>query len=148
MAGTAVNVTSLSNTEAQFDAPSTSGSVVVDTDYGQAQAATSLTVVPSAIVATDVVDVAAVTPGGASTSLSIGQVNKSAVLEFDAEQGDRLALRIVSLTTVPSGAGVQYELYSPTGVSLQSGSISGGQVISARCCAAHPLRHREGRCRE
>ena len=123
VAGVVANITSLTNSDAVFDAPAASGQIVVDTSYGQALSVGYLTVVPASIGAANVVDISTLEPGLSGT-LNVDQADKYGVLEFDATQGQRFGLRIASLNTMPAGADVSYELFSPTGVSLLSGTVS------------------------
>ena len=128
VAGVVANITSLTNSDAVFDAPAASGQIVVDTSYGQALSVGYLTIVPASIGAANVVDISTLEPGLSGT-LNVDQADKYGVLEFDATQGQRFGLRIASLNTMPAGADVSYELFSPTGVSLLSGTVSAPSTI-------------------
>jgi trimeric autotransporter adhesin len=128
--GTPVTITSLSNIQATFTAPSNSGGpIAVTTSYGQGTSASNLVVVPSSINATNVVDHAAIELDGSSASLSINAQNKFAVLTFDAVAGQYLSIQIASITSTPSSGTVAYQVFSPSGTSFASGTIA---VASAR----------------
>ena len=123
VAGVVASITSITNSDIVFQAPSGSGPVVVDTSYGQAVSADYLTVIPASIGSENIVDLTTLEPDLAG-SLNINQVDKYGLFEFDATQGQWFQLEITSLSTVPAGMDVSYELYSPTGESLSSGTVS------------------------
>lgn len=127
---TGATITSLSNTQAVFTAPTGgSGHVTVSTSYGQATSSSILTVVPPGVVtAANVVDSATAEAGGAPQSLSIDQQNKYGLLQFDATAGEWLTIQVTSLITSPSGANVNYQVYSPTGATFSYGTLSASNV--------------------
>jgi len=125
--GTVATLTSLTNSQVVFNAPATSGPIVINTSYGQAQSATALFVVPSAIAAANVVGITHVEPGGLAQNVSINQQNKYGLFEFDAGVGQWLSVQTSALTTTPAGANVGYQVFSPSGGLIASGSISGSR---------------------
>ncbi len=122
---TGVTITSLSNTQAVFNAPSPgANAVTVNTSYGQATSTAILTVIPSSINAANVVARSQIELGGGSGAITIAQASKFGLFEFDAAANQLLSLQISTLTTTPSGASVSYQVISPTGAAILSGSIS------------------------
>jgi YD repeat-containing protein len=125
--GTATT-TSVTNSQITFTAPSSSGFINVNTPYGQATSATSLVVLPSGITTSNVVSFLRPVAGGAAQSFTISQSSKYAVLAFDAAQGQLLSVQLSSLVTSPSGNSVGYNVYSPSGASIASGSVTTGSM--------------------
>ena len=123
--GSTVTMTSLSNTQAVFIAPSgEGGTVTVTTSYGQATSSSALHVVPAVISASNVVAYAVATPNGGAQSVTVNQASKYAVLEFQGVAGQFISLQISSFSTTPSSQSVAYQVYSPSAASIASGSIS------------------------
>lgn len=123
--GTAVTPTSLSNTQAVFNAPNTTGGLIaVNTSYGQATSAASLVIVPNAVGVANVVDHDPVDPNGPSQSLAINQQNKTALLSFQAAASSFYSVQLDAFTLAPSGGSISYTVYGPTGASFASGNVS------------------------
>ncbi len=123
VAGSPLNVVSLSNDEAVVEAPDTSGQILVNTSYGQTTSTETLNVVPSWLDSESVAGVSTLALD-ATENLSIEQAGGYAVFEFDAVESRWLLFRILSIETTPPGSTVGYTLYSPSGASILSGSVS------------------------
>jgi YD repeat-containing protein len=118
-----VAVSSLTNNQATFTAPSTSGNITVNTSYGQTISAAPLNVIPAAIPMANVAGLANLAIGGASQSLSISQPSQYALYKFDAVQGQYLGIQVSSLTTTPAGSIINYQVYSPSNAVIASGYV-------------------------
>ncbi len=123
--GTTVAATSLSNNQAAFAAPNTTGGpIVVTTPYGQATSAASLVIVPNAVGVANVVDHDPADPNGASQVLAINQQNKTALLSFQGAASAFYSVQLEVLALTPSGGSINYSVYAPTGAGFASGSVS------------------------
>jgi YD repeat-containing protein len=120
-----VTITSISNTEIVFTAPSnTGGPIVVDTSYGQASSASPLHIVPAALALEDVVDSADIELDGAAEIQTIGAAGKTALYWFDGTADDYLSVQVDSLSISPSNGWVGVAVYDPSGAAVAGVSMS------------------------
>ena len=117
-------INSITNSQLVFTAPNGSGRVIVATPYGQGISATSLSVLPNAISAANVVSVANAIADGGAQSIVVNQLGKYGLLQFEAISGQMLSVQLSSITTAPSGTAINYQVYSPTSAVIASGTVS------------------------
>jgi hypothetical protein len=120
-AGATINL--LTNTQAAFAAPTNGGTVTISTSYGSATSTSILTVVPSAISVAHVLAHAVVQSGGIA-SLSVPQSNRYALLELDLAANQYASIQVSTLSTTPSSASVPYQVFSPSGSAVKTGTVS------------------------
>lgn len=120
--GAPVTVTSLSNSQLVFKAPTASGSgpIQIATSYGVATSASHL-IVAHPDTAPNVVAAAILPVGGGSQNLDVPSTGKFGVFTFSATQGQYLSLQITSLTTSPANREFNYAVYGPTNALLTTG---------------------------
>ncbi|MHB1587450.1 MAG: beta strand repeat-containing protein [Acidiferrobacteraceae bacterium] len=132
LGGTAVTVTSISNTQIVFSVPSAaaSGPIQVSTPYGEATSNTDLIVAPSAIGAVNIASSADLAPNGIAQTLSIGTSNQYGVFAFNATAGQWLSLQLTSLSVTASGGQISYTVYSRNNIQIASGWVSSASNMS------------------
>jgi YD repeat-containing protein len=119
--GVPVTVNSLTNAQAVFVAPGTlhSGRVTVNTAYGSITSSSTLMLPPSSISVANVLDSATLSPDAQSyVNLNIAQPNKFGVLAFEGTAGQYVSLQFNPFTTVPSGRGFSYQVFTPSNTLL------------------------------
>ena len=113
-------VSSLTDNQLQYTVPNNavSGHVAVDTPYGTAISATPVAVLPSSIVSeANGAPTGYLATNGNAINFGGGAAGQIGILTFDAHQGDNLEFELSNVTTA---GGVQVQLYSPSGVEVES----------------------------
>jgi YD repeat-containing protein len=112
--GLPTTLNSAINRQAVFAAPNGSGVIGINTPYGNATSATSLTVIPSAITKANVSSFGPFLPGAPAQAISLTQSGKHVVLRLDATVGQVYSIHLSSMVVVPNTSSVQFMIYSPT----------------------------------
>ncbi|CAJ2791659.1 IPT/TIG domain protein [Burkholderia pseudomallei] len=124
LGATQPSLSTASDTQLQFAVPSnaSSGSVVVQTPYGQAISSSTVLVVPSGITPANVVSTGVATIDSAPVSLTIGAAGQSAALLFNASGNSWVSLQASGITTTASN--LNYSIYAPGNLLIAKGTIS------------------------
>ena len=103
---------------------SSSGHVTVQTPYGQATSTETVLVLPAGVSAASVVSRGYATIDSAPANLTIAAAGQIGALLFDASGGNWVSLQASNLVT--SASSINYKVYGPGNVLVQSGAISAG----------------------
>ncbi|WP_369149041.1 IPT/TIG domain-containing protein, partial [Burkholderia pseudomallei] len=117
-----LSISSANDGELSYTVPSNavSGHVAVTTPYGMATSATPVALLPSNVIsAFSSVSSRYLTVNGPIINVGTHAAGQTAVLTFDAHQGDNLELTLNGITISGSNTnGVTVNVYSPTGVNM------------------------------
>lgn len=116
------SIPSASDSKLQYIVPSdaVSGFVTVTTPYGEAVSATPIALLPSNVINTfSSVKSHYVIVNGPITNFGTDTAGQSAVMTFNAEQGDNVELTLNGITiSGSSSTGVTVNVFSPSGVNM------------------------------
>ena len=100
-----------------------SGKIRIVTPGGFVDSAEDFTIPPASIPALDIVDTKRIAVGGVQT-LNITPASKVGLLLIEGGANPYRTLNVTALTTTPAASAVPYEIYSPQGILMASGSIN------------------------
>uniref|UniRef100_UPI003DA05316 beta strand repeat-containing protein n=2 Tax=Xanthomonas oryzae TaxID=347 RepID=UPI003DA05316 len=122
--GRAVATSILSNTQIVFPVPAKvgSGKVTIITSYGSATSSQDVVVAPTEVETANIESAKRLTLNAAAQTFAVNTTGKAVAVLYDATVGDFPSLQFSGLGTLT----VEYVAYSPTNVSIASGSVSAG----------------------
>ncbi|MGD3145517.1 hypothetical protein [Xanthomonas oryzae] len=122
--GRAVATSILSNTQIVFPVPAKvgSGKVTIITSYGSATSSQDVVVATTEVETANIESAKRLTLNAAAKTFAVNTTGKAVAVLYDATVGDFPSLQFSGLGTLT----VEYVAYSPTNVSIASGSVSAG----------------------
>jgi YD repeat-containing protein len=122
--------TANSNTDLTMKVPPTTGSgrIKISTPLGSVVSAGDFIVPPPGVAAANIVATTRVSAGGPPQTLNINPAGKYGLVLFDGNKGDLRSLQLSSFSTSPANATVNYALYGPDNVQIQTGFVSSSNL--------------------